>query len=159
GNGTTTIRVTHAAGQLIIPVRVSGIGSGGRAVDFRTEVVPLLSKLGCNAGGCHGKASGQNGLKLSLFGVDVDYDYAAIAMEARGRRLFPAGRDRGLFLLKARGQVPHGGGKRLKSDGADSQVFRQWIAAGAPASAPNAPVVKRLRVVPTDRVLRQEQQQ
>ncbi|HJZ93016.1 MAG TPA: DUF1549 domain-containing protein [Gemmataceae bacterium] len=159
GNGSTTIRVTHAAGQLAIPVKVSWVGAGGRAVDFRTEVEPLLSKLGCNAGGCHGKASGQNGFKLSLFGFDVDYDYAAIAKEARGRRLFPAAPDRSLFLLKASGQVPHGGGKRLKPDSADYQVLRQWIAAGAPASAPDAPVVKRLRVVPADRVLRKDQQQ
>ena len=111
GNGSTTIRVTHAAGQLSIPVKVSGVGAGGREVDFRTEVEPFLSKLGCNAGGCHGKASGQNGFKLSLFGFDVDYDYAAITKEARGRRLFPAAPDRSLFLLKASGQVPHGGGK------------------------------------------------
>src|SRR6266550_3285394 len=62
----------------------------GRAVDFKTEIVPLLSKHGCNSGGCHGKASGQNGFKLSLFGFDADADYAAITKEARGRRLFPA---------------------------------------------------------------------
>jgi uncharacterized protein DUF1549/uncharacterized protein DUF1553/Big-like domain-containing protein len=159
GNGSTTIRVTHASGQITIPVKVAGVGAGGRAVDFRTEIVPLLSKLGCNAGGCHGKASGQNGFKLSLFGFDVDFDYAAIAKEARGRRLFPAAPDRSLLLLKASGQAPHGGGKRLKTDGADYQALRQWIAAGAPAAAPNAPALKRLRVVPTDRVLRREQQQ
>jgi hypothetical protein len=159
GNGTTTIRVTHAAGQLTIPVKVSGVGAGGRPVDFRTEVVPLLSKLGCNAGGCHGKASGQNGFKLSLFGFDTDFDYAAVTREGRGRRLFPAAPDRSLFLLKASGQVPHGGGKRLKPGSADYQVIRQWITAGAPASAPDAPRVKGLRVVPTDRVLRKDQQQ
>jgi hypothetical protein len=159
GNGTTTIRVTHSTGQLTIPVKVSGVGAGGRPVDFRTEVVPLLSKLGCNAGGCHGKASGQNGFKLSLFGFDTDFDYAAVTREGRGRRLFPAAPDRSLFLLKASGQVPHGGGKRLTPGSADYQAVRQWIVAGAPASAPDAPVVKRLRVVPTDRVLRKDQQQ
>ncbi|MBO0699703.1 MAG: DUF1549 domain-containing protein, partial [Zavarzinella sp.] len=159
GNGSTTIRVSHPAGQLVIPVRVSGTGTGGRAVDFRTEVVPLLSKLGCNAGGCHGKASGQNGFKLSLFGFDAQFDYAAITEEARGRRLFPAAPDRSLFLLKASGQVPHGGGKRLRPESGEYQVIRQWIAAGAPASAPDAPRVGRLRVVPTDRVLRRGEQQ
>ena len=159
GNGSTTIHVQHAASKLDIPVMVSGVGAAGRSVDFRTEVVPLLSKLGCNAGGCHGKASGQNGFKLSLFGFDVDFDYAAIVKEARGRRLFAASPDGSLFLMKASGQVPHGGGKRLKADGADYQVVRQWIAAGAPASAPDVPIVKRLRVVPTDRVLHRDQHQ
>ena len=138
---------------------VVGVGASGRAVDFRTEVVPLLSKLGCNAGGCHGKASGQNGFKLSLFGFDTDFDYAAITREDRGRRLFAAAPEYSLFLRKASGQVPHGGGKRLRPDSSDYQVVRQWIAAGAPASAPDAPVVKHLRVFPTDRILRREQQQ
>src|SRR5262245_44815131 len=34
-----------------------------RPVDFAADVMPLLSRHGCNAGGCHGKASGQNGFK------------------------------------------------------------------------------------------------
>ncbi|HEX3151021.1 MAG TPA: DUF1549 domain-containing protein [Gemmataceae bacterium] len=159
GNGSTTIHVQHTLGKLDIPVTVSGVGNGGRAVDFRTEVVPLLSKLGCNAGGCHGKASGQNGFKLSLFGFDTEFDYAAIVREARGRRVFAAAPDQSLFLLKASGQTPHGGGKRLRPDSSDFQVVRQWIAAGAPASASDVPIVKRLRVFPTDGVLKREQQQ
>jgi hypothetical protein len=158
-NGETTIHIQHASGKIDIPVRVSGVGSGGRAVDFRTEVMPLLSKLGCNAGGCHGKASGQNGFKLSLFGFDVGFDYAAITKEARGRRIFPASPDQSLFLLKAAGRVPHGGGKRLNPDGPDYQLIRQWIAAGAPASAPDVPTVRKLRVVPTDRSLKRDSQQ
>lgn len=159
GNGDTTIRVQHSSGKLDIPVKVSGVGAGGRAVDFRTEVEPLLSKLGCNAGGCHGKASGQNGFKLSLFGFDVPSDYAAITKEARGRRIFPASPDQSLFLLKAAGKVPHGGGKRLNREGPDYQVIRQWIAAGASASAPDAPVVRHLRVVPADHSLKRDSQQ
>jgi Protein of unknown function (DUF1553)/Protein of unknown function (DUF1549) len=156
GNGSTMIRVSHAGGQLTISVTVWGIGATGRPVDFRTEVMPLLSKLGCNAGGCHGKASGQNGFKLSLFGFDTTFDYAAIVKEARGRRLFPAAPDHSLFLLKASGQVPHGGGNRLVRDSADYQVVRQWIAAGAPASSSSAPRVKSLRVIPGDRVLKRD---
>src|SRR5690242_13562016 len=53
-------------------------------VDFGTQVEPLLTRFGCNAGGCHGKASGQNGFKLSLFGFDTSFDYEAIVEEARG---------------------------------------------------------------------------
>src|SRR5581483_11968196 len=102
------IRVRRGADRLDIPVTVNGFATG-RAVDFRTEVQPLLSKLGCNAGGCHGKASGQNGFKLSLFGFDTDFDYAAIALEARGRRVFPAAPEESLLLRKATGRMPHGG--------------------------------------------------
>ncbi len=159
GNGSTIVRVAHPDGKLEIRVKVAGVGAGGRSVDFRTEVVPLLSKLGCNAGGCHGKASGQNGFKLSLFGFDSDFDYAAIVREARGRRVFAASPDHSLFLLKGAGRVPHGGGKRLNPNSADYQVIRQWIVAGAPASAPDTPVVRKLRVTPSDHSLKRDSQQ
>src|SRR5204863_8679631 len=120
GDGSSTITATLGISRLTIPVKVNGFANG-RAVDFRTEVQPLLSKFGCNAGGCHGKASGQNGFKLSLFGFDTAFDYAALTREARGRRVFPASPDQSLFLLKATGKAPHGGGKRLNPDGADYQ--------------------------------------
>src|SRR5262249_13265891 len=158
GDGTTTILVQLGNDKLEVPVTVSGFGKG-RPIDFRTEVMPLLSKHGCNAGGCHGKASGQNGFKLSLFGFDTDFDYAAITREARGRRIFPAAPDQSLFLVKASGRVPHGGGKRLPPESADYQPVRRWVAAGAPASAPDAPRVVTLHAVPADAVLRPGQVQ
>lgn len=158
GDGTAVIRVERGPDRLDIPVTVRGFGQG-RAVDFRTEVVPLLSRLGCNAGGCHGKASGQNGFRLSLFGFDADHDHAAITREARGRRVFPASPDESLFLTKATGRAPHGGGKRLNPDGPDYQMIRRWIAAGTPASAPDAPRVVRIRVSPADGVLTPDGQQ
>ena len=153
GDGNAIIQVIVGSEKLEVPVTVRGFGKG-RSVDFRTEVMPLLSKHGCNAGGCHGKASGQNGFKLSLFGFDTDFDYAAITREARGRRIFPAAPDQSLFLVKAAGKVPHGGGKRLPPESADYQVVRQWVVAGTPASAPDAPKVTRIRVLPSDGVLR-----
>jgi hypothetical protein len=159
GNGSATIRIRLGLDTLDVPVTVKGIGTSGRGVDFRTEVMPLLSKHGCNAGGCHGKASGQNGFKLSLFGFDTAFDYDAIVKEGRGRRLFLADPDASLFLLKGAGRVPHGGGKRLPADGADYQVVRRWVAAGAQASAPEVPKVTKLRVLPTEAVLMPSQLQ
>ncbi|HEV3143533.1 MAG TPA: Ig-like domain-containing protein, partial [Gemmataceae bacterium] len=118
GNGSAAIRISSGADSLEVPVTVKGFGTG-RSVDFRTEIVPILSKHGCNAGGCHGKASGQNGFKLSLFGFDTDFDYAAITREARGRRIFSSSPGHSLLLMKASGQMPHGGGKRLPAESAD----------------------------------------
>src|SRR6516225_8036283 len=103
GNGTTTLRISLGAEKLEVPVVVGGF-TEGRAVDFRTEVAPLLSKLGCNAGGCHGKAAGQNGFKLSLFGYDSTFDYIALTREARGRRIFFGSPDESLLLRKATGK-------------------------------------------------------
>src|SRR5262249_22826736 len=111
-----------------------------RPVDFANEIVPLLSRYGCNAGGCHGKASGQNGFKLSLFGLDPAFDYIAIVKEARGRRVFPAAPDHSLLLTKPTGRVPHGGGKRFPPDSEAYLTLRRWIAQGLPASNPRAPV-------------------
>jgi hypothetical protein len=152
GNGEANIHVVAGNQSVMIPVRIRGFESE-RLVDFRTEIQPLLSKLGCNAGGCHGKASGQNGFKLSLFGFDTAFDYSAITKEARGRRIFPPAPEASLFLAKASGQMPHGGGQRLKPRSHEYETLRRWIAQGAPASAPDSPRVVKLRVEPTDRVL------
>ena len=87
-----------------MPVKVHGYGVV-RAVDFANDVEPILSKFGCNAGGCHGKASGQNGFKLSLMGVDTALDYDALVKQGHGRRVFPAAPDRSLLLTKPTGQM------------------------------------------------------
>src|SRR5262245_31665341 len=83
-------------------------GRGGdRSVTFERDVEPLLTRAGCNAGACHGKARGQNGFALSLFAFDPEMDYAAIVKEGRGRRVFPADPDASLVLLKSSGTVSH----------------------------------------------------
>jgi hypothetical protein len=158
GDGVATVTATLGPARLAIPVKVTGFANG-RPVDFRTEVQPLLSKFGCNAGGCHGKASGQNGFRLSLFGFDAAFDHAALTREARGRRVFPAAPDHSLLLLKASGQVPHGGGRKIARDSEAYRLLRRWIAGGAPASSPDAPAVVRLRITPANRVLRPGQTQ
>ena len=67
-------------------------------INFGNQIVPIFTKLGCNSGGCHGKASGQNGFKLSLLGFEPEVDYSSLVKEARGRRLFPAAPDHSLYL-------------------------------------------------------------
>src|SRR5450631_3551332 len=67
-------------------------------ISFENDVVPILTRFGCNAGACHGKARGQNGFQLSLLGFDADFDFNAIAQEARGRRVFPASPENSLLL-------------------------------------------------------------
>jgi hypothetical protein len=115
---------------------------------FNTDVVPILTRLGCNSGGCHGKATGQNGFKLSLLGFEPDLDYAAIVQEARGRRIFPAAPQRSLVLLKATGTLAHGGGKRLEIGSEDYQTLLRWIEAGTPPAASSDPVLARITVTP-----------
>ena len=146
--------------MLFLVVCVMGCGFGRPApaaedppVDFAQDIVPLLTRHGCNAGGCHGKASGQNGFRLSLFGFDPAFDHEAIVQQSRGRRIFPAAPAKSLLLAKATGQVPHGGGRRFD---AASPAYRQlsaWIAAGAPSANPAAPHLLRVHVLPQSRIL------
>jgi len=101
-------------------------------VSFVNDVVPVLTKAGCNAGVCHAKAGGgQNGFELSLLGFEPREDYEHIVLEARGRRVFPAAPDRSLLLRKASGQVPHGGGVRLDKDSEAYSLLTRWLQRGA----------------------------
>lgn len=126
---------------------------GPRPVDFTLDVVPVLTRAGCNAGACHGKACGQNGFQLSLLGFDGAFDYAAIVEEARGRRVFPAAPEHSLLLRKPTGQLPHGGGKRLEVGSPFYETLRRWIAQGTPRPGPRAPALERITVTPAEQAL------
>jgi hypothetical protein len=157
--GEATIRIEADGQARAVRVVVKDYDET-RPIHFANEIVPLLTRLGCNSGGCHGKARGQNGFQLSLFGFDPSFDYAAIVKEARGRRIFPAAPDSSLLLLKASGQAPHGGGKRIEKDSDNYLTLRRWITQGTPLGTSEVPSLKRLEVVPGQRVLdRQSQQQ
>ncbi len=117
-------------------------------VDFARDIVPILSRHGCNAGGCHGKASGQNGFKLSLFGFDPAFDHEAITRQARGRRISLAAPRQSLLVAKAAGEIPHGGGRRIEPGTAAYDTLVAWIAAGAPQANPTAPGLTRVRIEP-----------
>ncbi|MFO0849787.1 MAG: DUF1549 and DUF1553 domain-containing protein [Gemmataceae bacterium] len=130
-----------------------------RPVTFERDVQPILTRSGCNAGPCHGKARGQNGFALSLFGFDPDFDFAAIVKEGRGRRLFPADPDASLLLQKASGRAAHGGGRKLPADGPEYATLRRWITAGTPRAAKDAPALARVTVTPTQIVARFKHQE
>jgi hypothetical protein len=124
-----------------------------RSVTFERDIEPLLARLGCNAGACHGKARGQNGFALSLLGFDPEFDYAAITKDSHGRRVFPANPEFSLLLRKASGQVAHGGGKRLPAEGPYYDLVRRWIVAGCPRTPASAPSVTRLAIEPPEATL------
>src|SRR2546422_631603 len=117
-------------------------------INFANDIVPIFSKNGCNAGGCHGKSGGQNGFQLSLFGYTPSFDYAALTMESRGRRVFPAAPEHSLLLRKATGSAPHGGGQRFLVGSADYQLLHRWMRSGMPVGKPGDPVVERISVFP-----------
>jgi len=124
---------------------------------FELDIMPLLTADGCNAGGCHGKARGQNGFALSLLGFDPDFDFAAIVNEARGRRLFPSQPERSLILQKASGQSPHGGGIRWAAGGPEYRMVVQWIRAGMPRVDASDPVLVSIELSPHPRPLKPQE--
>ncbi len=108
-DGKTTVIVDADGKSIPVAVTVSE-AAAARRFNFENDVMPVLSRFGCNSSGCHGKAEGQNGFKLSVFGFDPPADFAALTKEGRGRRVFPPAPEQSLLLRKMSGQVPHGGG-------------------------------------------------
>ncbi len=152
GDGTARITVEVAGISATVPVTVKEFAAGV-PVHFANQVVPIFTKLGCNAGGCHGKSSGQNGFRLSLLGFEPALDYETLVKEGRGRRIFPAAPDASLLLTKATAKVPHGGGKRLDPDSHEYRLIWRWIAMGMPVGKPTDPKVERISVYPDERVI------
>ena len=158
-NGSTEVIATY--GDKVVKVPVTSVNCDvNLPINFGNQIVPIFTKLGCNSGGCHGKASGQNGFKLSLLGFEPDVDYTSLVKEARGRRLFPAAPDSSLLLTKAVGLVPHGGGKRMEVGSDEYKLVRRWIAAGMPVGSDKDPVVTSISISPDHRIMtRQNKQQ
>jgi hypothetical protein len=151
-DGSTTVTVIAAGRTLTVPVTVTGTGEGHR-YNFDNDIEPLFGRFGCNSAGCHGKAEGQNGFKLSVFGFDPAADFAALTKEGRGRRVFPEAPEHSLLLAKPSGRVPHGGGVRIRPGSDEYETIRGWIAAGLPFGDPSDPKVVSVRVEPHARVL------
>ena len=147
--------ILPAAAVLLGETASVKVAAGEDRVSFLNDVVPVLTRYGCNSGGCHGKATGQNGFQLSLLGFEPDFDHVALLREGRGRRVFPGAPDRSLLLAKAVGRVPHGGGSRLTTDSEDYQILSQWILAGAPGPQPDEPTIERVTVSPGSQVVAQ----
>jgi hypothetical protein len=150
--GQATITATHQGKSATVQVTVERLVDDV-PIHFANQVVPLFTKFGCNAGGCHGKASGQNGFKLSLLGFEPEDDYEYIVKENRGRRLMPSSPANSMLLLKATGGVPHGGGKKFDADSPAYRVLLRWIQQGTPFGQPSDPVVTRIEVSPRERLL------
>lgn len=157
-DGTGEIRIEADGQQAKVAVTVRGAHQP-RPVSFELDVMPILTRQGCNAGACHGKARGQNGFALSLLGFDNDFDYAALTTESRGRRVSTVAPDNSLLLQKATAAVPHGGGKRMEPAGAGYDTVRRWIEQGIPRETPNTPALTAVNVFPQERIMGQNEEQ
>ncbi|MEY3174647.1 MAG: hypothetical protein RLZZ436_2561 [Planctomycetota bacterium] len=152
GDGNVVATATIDGQSASVKVAVSGFVNP-LPVNFRNQIVPIFTKLGCNGGGCHGKSGGQNGFRLSLLGFYPEDDFEFLRKESRGRRIFPGMPVESLLLKKAVGQSPHGGGKRMEPGSYEYNLMVQWIEQGMPWGTDQDPSVVSIRCEPEARVL------
>ncbi|MEE2825108.1 MAG: DUF1549 domain-containing protein [Planctomycetota bacterium] len=120
--------------------------------DFIRDVNPVLSRLGCNNGTCHGSAGGKMGFKLSLRGYDPLFDIRAFTDDLSARRVNLASPADSLMLLKPTASVPHQGGQLMSPQDKYYQILHDWIAAGAQLDL-DVPRVTSLDVFPANPIL------
>jgi hypothetical protein len=151
-DGKAIIKAIGSGQTAELPVEVVGL-TNDIPVNFPNQITPIFTKLGCNSGGCHGKASGQNGFKLSLLGFYPEDDHEFLVKEDRGRRIFAPSPGQSLLLTKPVGKSPHGGGKRMDVDSYEFRLISRWIEQGMPYGNAKDPYVVGIKCVPEGRVM------
>src|SRR3989454_6659920 len=145
----TKVDVSARGLKATVPVTVRGLDQP-HPISFVRDVEPILNKVGCTAGTCHGAAKGKNGFKLSLRGYDPEFDYDRLIHDLSGRRLNRADPARSLMLLKPTAEVPHVGGQRFDLESRYHQTILAWLSAGVPFGDAKAAQVKQLEVAPSE---------
>jgi Protein of unknown function (DUF1553)/Protein of unknown function (DUF1549)/Bacterial Ig-like domain (group 2) len=126
---------------------------------FLHEIMPLLTKHGCNQGACHGKGNGQNGFRLSLRGYAPEMDHAWLTREFLARRIDTADPAESLIVRKAMGEVPHEGGRLFSKNSRSHQVMVQWLKAGMPGPSKNDAKLTGLKITPAAMLLAKDKKQ
>lgn len=150
-NGESVIGFSLGGKSASIQVKVSGLQQD-TSLSWSKDVNPVITKMGCNAGTCHGAKDGKNGFKLSLRGYDPLFDIRAFTDDISSRRVNLASPDDSLMLLKATSAVPHEGGQLTKVQDDYYQIVRSWIAKGAKLEAETTKVAK-IEVFPVNPVV------
>jgi hypothetical protein len=153
GDGEAVVTATHNGRQATAKVKVTAT-KAPITRSFRNHVIPVLTKLGCSSGACHGALAGKGGFKLSLRGYAPEVDHFVLTRQAGGRRINLLEPAQSLMLRKPTMAVSHGGGLRLEVRSPEFQLLADWIAAGAPGPQPGDPAIQRLEVFPSEAMLK-----
>ena len=155
GSEAGTVLVWDKAGKVapFAPAAPPAVAASARpaSLSFTRDILPILSKSGCNLGSCHAKASGQAGFKLSVFAYDPKGDFRELTQDSRGRRIFPALPEESLVIRKATGTLLHEGGQRFEPDSEFARTIAEWIRQGSPYELAGQPALVRISVSPEDR--------
>ena len=147
--GETQLRVSWKGQETAVPLSIQG-GTHRPPVSFLLDVMPTLTRAGCNTGTCHGASRGKDGFRLSLFGFDPQGDYHRLTRELATRRLNLAEPGESLLLEKAVGAVTHTGGKRFDVDSPEYRTLYEWMSAGAANDPEVPPTVDRITLFPPE---------
>ena len=158
GDGQATITATLQGHRANATVTVKDFAVA-TVWSFRNDVLPVMTKMGCNSGPCHGAAAGKNGFKLTLRGYDPEVDYYTLTHQALARRTEMMEPSRSLILLKPTLTIPHGGGRRFPVDSPEFKVIAGWIAQAMPAPTDADARVTKIEVSPGEASLRTGAQQ
>lgn len=154
---STALRIAVAALAFAMP---GFAAESGDSLNFINDISPILTKAGCNSGGCHAKAGmGQRGFRLSLLSFEPQEDYEHIVKEGKGRRVFPGAPEQSLLLLKAANIVPHGGGKKLDPNSEGYKTLVRWISEGMPFAKETDPKLVSIDVQPKRGLMKFKTQQ
>jgi Protein of unknown function (DUF1553)/Protein of unknown function (DUF1549)/Bacterial Ig-like domain (group 2) len=157
GDGEATITARIGDDQASVTVKVVKTQEPFEW-SFRNHVVPVLTRIGCNSGACHGALAGKGGLKLSLRGYAPPEDHFVLTRQANARRVNRLEPAHSLMLLKPSMALPHGGGLKLEVGSPEYNLIADWIASGAPGPTPNDPKITRLEAFPTEVMLKPNDQ-
>jgi hypothetical protein len=151
GDGETTISAAAEDMRASIKIRVEKTKEP-EAISFANHVIPVLTKLGCNSGACHGALAGKGGMKLSLRGYDPVSDHFVLTRQAGARRVNRQEPAKSLMLMKPTMALSHGGGLKLDVKSPEFRLLGDWIASGAHFTSPQRrqgdPTLDRIEVFP-----------
>jgi hypothetical protein len=153
GDGQATVTAVVQGHRAAAQAEVKDY-SVASAWSFRNDVLPVMTKVGCNSGACHGAAAGKNGFKLTLRGYDPGTDYFTLTHQALARRTDEIEPAKSLILLKPTLAIAHGGGKRFDVGSPEYHVISGWIAQGMPAPKDSDARVTGIQVLPHEASLR-----
>ena len=157
-DGGTTLKAPFQGKQAVAKVEVNG-SAAPFVWSFRNHVLPVMTKVGCNSGACHGAAAGKNGFKLTLRGYDPLADYYTLTRQALARRTERLEPAKSLILLKPTMAIAHGGGQRFPIGSPEYEIMAGWIAAGMPPPKEEDARIQDLEVLPRDASLRKGAEQ
>ena len=154
GQGTLVAQFGGRRAEIAVHVTAPKGSSAGSSSDepvsFVRDVLPALSRAGCNAGGCHSKPDGQNGFRLSVFSFDPRADYHEIIKESHGRRIFPSAPELSLFIQKPSGGLPHEGGVRFEPHSPTYDLLVRWLRTGMTYQLDQEPTLTGIQVFPKE---------